>query len=96
MLRLDKETKESFMALDECLKEAGICSEKCKEPMMMMLNCMDSHPNYHQPILAVMKTCLDHLVKELQGLDTMKQALKNDAVAARNQAFKDNKFKRFR
>ncbi|VVB00227.1 unnamed protein product [Arabis nemorensis] len=60
--------KESFMALHE---EAGIRSEKCKEPMMMLLNCMDSHPDYHQP---VMKTCLDHLVKELQGLDAMKQS----------------------
>ncbi|KFK38691.1 hypothetical protein AALP_AA3G147700 [Arabis alpina] len=87
--------KESFTAMEKCVKESGVPSGKCNEPLIMFLECVSSHPDYYHPFLAVVKSAIEHGHKEVQALNAMKQALKDDALAARNQSFRDKEFRRF-
>ncbi|CAH8388975.1 unnamed protein product [Eruca vesicaria subsp. sativa] len=62
--------KDVFNALEDC---EGPRSAKCKEMAGMLFNCMYSHSDYYQPVIAVWETFYEQLAKDLEVFHAKKQ-----------------------
>lgn len=62
--------KDVVKALEDC---EGPRSTKCKEIAGMLFNCMYSHPDYYQPVIAVFEASVEQLDKDLKVFRAKKQ-----------------------
>ncbi|CAH8388902.1 unnamed protein product [Eruca vesicaria subsp. sativa] len=79
--------KDVVNALEHC---EGPRSTKCKQIAGMLFNCMYSHPDYYQPVIAVLETFYKQLGKDLDVFHAKKQ---REESFEKTQLFKG--FKRF-
>ncbi|KAF3493311.1 hypothetical protein DY000_02054999 [Brassica cretica] len=62
--------KDVFNALEDCERPR---STKCKEIAGMLFNCMYSHPDYYQPVIALWEAFYKQLAKDLEVFHAKKQ-----------------------